>query len=251
MPRYFACFNDTDKYVSITEEDYHHIKNVLRMKIGDEIIVSNERKAFYGIIKDYENDSVIVELQYELRHNSELPIHVTIAQGIPKADKFETVIQKATELGVKELIPVLSERSLIKVDDKNVNKKLERFEKIAKSAAEQSQRIVIPEIKPFMTIKELISYSRKFTKKCVAYEASSDEEYKNLPNIIKELKLDESLLIFIGPEGGISDKELSLLKDNGFVVISLGKRILRTETAPLFVMSAIVYEIELRQILTE
>lgn len=251
MPRYFAYFNENDKYVAITGNDCHHIKNVLRMKSGDDLIISNETKAFYGIIKSIEPEKVVVELQYELKQNSELPIYVAIAQGMPKADKFETVIQKTTELGVREIIPVLSERSLIKVDAKSGGKKLERFEKIAKSASEQSQRLVIPKVKQFMTLTELIKYSKNFNVKCIAYEASTNEEQSNLPNILQKMKPDDSLLVFIGPEGGIAEKELSLLKENGFIVISLGNRILRTETAPLFVMSAIVYEFELRKPLTE
>ncbi len=246
MQQYFVNFSNNDQYVKITGDDFHHIKNVMRMKIKDTIYVSNGQVVYYAVIKDIDQDNILVELQYEVKNKSELDIQVTIAQGMPKASKFETVIQKATELGVHELIPVLSERSLIKIDNKTEEKKIIRFNKIAKNAAEQSHRIEIPKVENFMKLNELINYSHSFDHKWVAYEASSKNEQYNLYRFIQRIKKDESLLIFIGPEGGISETEMSHLRKHQFEVISLGNRILRTETAPLFVMSAIIYELELK-----
>ncbi|QVK19449.1 16S rRNA (uracil(1498)-N(3))-methyltransferase [Mycoplasmatota bacterium] len=247
MQRYFTQFNIEDKFIEIIGDNYHHIKHVMRMKINDQIYISNGKVVYYGSINEINSDAIIVELQYEVKQESELKIHTTIAQGMPKSGKFETVIQKVTELGGYELIPVLSERSLFKVDKKTEHKKIERFNKIAKSAAEQSHRLMIPKVHSFMSITEMIAFSKNFHYKCVAYEASSKEEQFNLSKRLQNINENEKLLIFIGPEGGLSDKEISLLKENDFQVISLGNRILRTETAPLFVMSAITYELELRR----
>lgn len=246
MKRYFVEFNKGDKIAKIIGEDYHHLKNVLRIKITDELYVSNGEVIYCGLVKEITNEFILIDLLYEVQENRELNVFVTIAQGIPKADKFELVIQKTTELGVKELIPVLSERSVVKIDKKKADNKIKRFEKIAKAASEQSRRLVIPKINNFMTLKELIQYSKSFEYKLVAYEASSDEEKKSFARLFEGLKENDKILFFVGPEGGISDNELELLKANDFRVISLGNRILRSETAPLFIMSVIAYELELR-----
>ncbi len=246
MQQYFVDFNSCEQYVHISGEDYHHIKNVLRMNIDDEIYISNRKIIFLASIKDIKQDVIIAELLHQVQIQRELPIYVSIAQGMPKASKFDTVIQKTTELGVSEIIPVLSERSLIKIDAKTENKKTERFNKIAKSAAEQSHRMIIPEVKSFMTLKELIDYSNFFDYKLVAYEASVDEDKFNFKQTLEKIEQNEKLLILIGPEGGLSETEIKMLKENQFRVISLGLRILRTETAPLFIMSAITYELELK-----
>lgn len=247
MQRYFAQFDIDDKFIEITGDDYHHIKNVMRMKINDQFYISNGKVVYYCSIKEINNDGIIGELLDEVKKKSELKIHVTIAQGMPKAGKFETVIQKVTELGVFDVVPVLSERSLFKVDKKTEHKKIERFNKIAKSAAEQSHRLIIPQIYSFMNVKELIAFSKCYDYKCVAYEASSKEEQYNFSHLLQNIRENEKMLIFIGPEGGLSEKEIALLIENDFQVISLGNRILRTETAPLFVMSSITYELELRR----
>lgn len=246
MQRYFVEFNVGDKFVSMNGDDFHHIKNVMRMKVSDEIFVANGNVVFYAAIKEINIDHIIVELLNEVKETKELKINVTIAQGMPKSDKFETVIQKTTELGVTELIPVLSERSLVKIDSKIAGKKIDRFKKIAKEAAEQSHRVKIPQIRQFMSLKEFIKYSESFNYKLVAYEASSEMDEINFKKNLRAIKENESMVIFIGPEGGISDKELAILKENNFQIVSLGNRILRTETAPLFIMSAITYELELK-----
>ncbi len=246
MQRYFVENTLQDRLIKISGDDFHHIKNVMRMNFGDKIYVANGKSAFFAVIKEINADHIIVELLEEIKENKELKVNVTIAQGMPKFDKFEMVIQKTTELGVTEIIPVLSERSLIKIDTKIERKKLDRYKKIAKEAAEQSHRFKIPKIIAFMSLKEFIKYSESYDYKLVAYEASSDSDETNFKRFIKTIKENEKMVIFIGPEGGISEKELLLLTENDFKVISLGNRILRTETAPLFIMSAITYELELK-----
>ncbi|MDF2699589.1 MAG: rRNA ((1498)-N(3))-methyltransferase [Haloplasmataceae bacterium] len=246
MQRYFVDFNENEKYFKITGDDFHHIKNVMRMKINDEIYVSNQTVVFYAKISDIDADYVLCEILSQVKTNSELPIKISIAQGLPKADKFEFVIQKLTELGVSEIIPVLSERSIIKLDNKKEDKKLTRYNKIAKEAAEQSHRVKIPNITEIMSVKELIKYSENYKYKLFAYEASNETDLIYFKHVLKEIKTNENILVFIGPEGGISEKEVELFKNNEFRVISLGKRILRTETAPLYVASVISYELETR-----
>lgn len=246
MQRYFIPFDANDEIITITGNDFHHIKNVMRMKVGDIFYVSNNETVYYAEIIEFLIDSVRCRLIEEVKDTNELPVRVAIAQGIPKSDKLEFVIQKTTELGVHEIIPVKSERSIVKIDAKKAVKRKERYEKIAKEASEQCHRTKIPQINDFMTIKELIEYSRSFTHCFVAYEASSEADKSRFALLFHELKPTDSVLFYVGPEGGISDQELSSLKDAGFQVISLGNRILRTETAPIMIMSSFVYELEVK-----
>lgn len=246
MQRYFVHFSSMDQDVLITGDDAHHMKHVMRMKIGDAIYLSNGETTYYAQIKAFSDESVRCEKLDELEESRELEVHVAIAQGMPKADKFEWIIQKTTELGVGEIIPVLSERSIIKIDPKKEEKKIDRYQKIAKEASEQSHRTKIPKIEPFMSFKEFLTHAQKFTHKVVAYEATKESEKHQLAKVISELKPKDSLIVFIGPEGGISEGELDTLVSNGFIVISLGNRILRTETAPIFFMSSVVYELEVK-----
>lgn len=230
----------------ITGDDAHHIRNVMRMKVGFAFYVSNNEVVHYAVIKGFTEEGVHCELQYRVKEARELPVRITIAQGMPKGDKFDLIVQKTTELGVHEIIPVLSERSIVKIEPKKVQRKLERYQKIAKEASEQSHRTMIPAIKPFMDLSELIDYSRSFKHRLVAYEASREEDQHQLAKTLSELKPDDSVLVFIGPEGGISERELDRLVDHQFQIISLGNRILRTETAPIFVMASVVYEFEVK-----
>lgn len=246
MQRYFVDFDKNQTNVKITGDDFHHIKNVMRMKVGTPIYLANNHEVFYAVITAITPNEVICELQYEVKANQELPISITLAQGIPKLDKFEWIIQKTTELGVNEIIPVQSERTIVKLDPDKEEKKLARYRKIAKEASEQSHRVRVPEVRQAMSLKELISFSRVYDYKLVAYEASEEHEKHYLATVLDQIQKQQKLLVFIGPEGGISNSELDLLKQNGFQVIGLGERILRTETAPIFFMSSVVYHFEVR-----
>ena len=246
MQRYFLSYDPSDQVIIIEGDDAHHIRNVMRMKVGSTIYVSNNEVVHYAVIKGFTDQGVKCELQYEVKENRELPVNVTIAQGMPKGNKFELIIQKTTELGVSEIIPVLSERSIVKIDPKKEKRKIERYQKIAKEASEQSHRVKIPTITSFMSLEDFILYAESFDYKVVAYEATTEAERHNLYHVIKTLKPNDSLLVFIGPEGGISENELTVLKEHDFQIVSLGQRILRTETAPIFVMSSVVYELEVK-----
>lgn len=245
MQRYFiddqALVGNT---ITIKDENAKHIAAVMRMEIDDEIICVHQESIVYlcKIVAISKNE-VIAQTIKELESESELPIHVTIASGLPKGDKLEYVIQKGTELGAYSFIPLKMERSIVKWDDKKGEKKLIRWQKIAKEAAEQSHRHKIPQIEKPITIKDLIQNSQSFTKKVIAYEDISNNE-NTFKKVIQSVNQGESILIVFGPEGGISKDELAKLMDANFTPCRLGPRVLRTETAPLYALSAISYEKE-------
>ncbi len=228
MQRYFIKDKINSNTVHIAE-DYHHIKNVMRMNFGDNIIVSDQESAHVAEIIGFEDNVVVVELMGELESN-ELPVEITIGIGMMQNKKIDFLIQKLTELGVSSIIPIKMKRSIVKAKDT----KLDRWNKIAKEAAEQSHRLKIPTVHEPMTIKEVgkLKYKNKF----LAYENSN--EHQNITS------LTENAIFIVGPEGGIDSTELEYLVECGYQEITLGKRILRAETAPLFIMSVVGYSIE-------
>lgn len=247
MQRYFVLTGpDTDRFF-IEGEDFHHITRVMRMKMGDHIVcVTDERKSARCKIAEITDELVIANVVKWEDGNTEMPVSVTIASGLPKGDKLEWIIQKGTELGAREFVPFLAARSIVKWDEKKADKKLERWQKIAKEAAEQSYRSVIPNVVSPVNFKVLIEKAKEFDVKLVAYEEEAkDGESAVLAKTLGEMKEGQSLLIVFGPEGGLAAEEVSLLKENGFSVCGLGPRILRTETAPLYFLAAVSYQLEL------
>lgn len=168
-------------------------------------------------------------------------IDITIYQGLPKADKMELIIQKTTEIGVKKIVPVAMERSIVKLNEKDAKKKIERWQKIAEVAAKQSKRDIIPKIQNIIKISDLCNEIKEYDLFLVAYE---NEEKITLKQILKQNKETKKIGVLVGPEGGIDNKEIEKLLQNGAKVVSLGKRILRTETAPITIVSNLVYEFE-------
>ncbi|MFS0861614.1 16S rRNA (uracil(1498)-N(3))-methyltransferase [Fredinandcohnia sp. 179-A 10B2 NHS] len=245
MQRYFVD-ELNDSQAVITGEDVHHITRVMRMNIGDNIICCNNGKIAQCSITEITNDTVFADVVEWVENANELPVKVCIASGLPKGDKLEYVIQKGTELGATEFVPFLGARSIVKWDSKKGQKKVERWNKIAKEAAEQSHRAVIPVIQQPLSLKELIAHSDLYDYKLIAYEEDAKRgEKSNLARVLSELKDGQSLLVIIGPEGGLSEKEVLMLQEEGFLSCSFGPRILRTETAPLYVLSAVSYHFEL------
>jgi 16S rRNA (uracil1498-N3)-methyltransferase len=245
MQRYFIEGKVPDnKIVSITGDDAKHIAKVMRQDVGDEMIVVMEGTAFLARIRSAGFD-VEAELVEGLDANAEMPKRITLACGLPKGDKLELITQKSTELGMHALIPFAAERSIVKWDSSKNDKKTTRLQKIAKEAAEQSHRTHIPEIHKVHTFNQLMETAQTFDAVVVAYE---EEARKDAPNrfadILKSLYDKDSILLVFGPEGGISENEISRLKEAGALFTSLGPRILRTETAPLYALSAISYEYE-------
>ncbi|MED4225828.1 16S rRNA (uracil(1498)-N(3))-methyltransferase [Neobacillus cucumis] len=247
MQRYFVSQKANDATFFIGEEDRHHIVKVMRMQVGDQIIcVDPEGKQAVCRISEITNSSVVADVVQWIDESPELPISITIASGLPKGDKLEWIIQKGTELGAHQFLPFSAARSVVKWDEKKAAKKIERWQKIAKEAAEQSHRTIIPAIINPMTFKDLLKKSQDFDYKLAAYEEESRQgETSVLSSTLNRMKEGETLLIVFGPEGGLAEEEVQQLKDVGFGLCGLGPRILRTETAPLYSLAAISYHFEL------
>lgn len=249
VQRYFVeQFAQIDNEFTIKGDDFYHITRVMRMKEGDTIIcaVSETNKSAVCSISHIHDDHLVAIVQEWLEQTVELPVHVTIASGLPKGDKLEWIIQKGTELGAYSFIPFTAARSIVKWDAKKATKKIERWEKIAKEAAEQSHRNLVPEIQFPVTIKGLIDIGQSYKYKVIAYEEEAKHgEAAMLTKTFQQLQPGDSLLFVFGPEGGLTEAEVSLLGENGFISCGLGPRILRTETAPLYALSAVSYYFEL------
>lgn len=245
MSKFFVKQNQIENNViKVIGEDVNHIANVLRMRKNDEIQLCNQDTGenYLAIITNIFKDCVECEIKEKIEKTTESNVHITLFQGIPKFEKMELIIQKCTEIGVKNIVPVMMERTVVKLDDKVANKKLERWQKIAEIAAKQSMRDCIPNVENMIKIKEIDT--SKFDIVLVAYE---NEEHNMLKTELNKLKItgrEYNIAIVVGPEGGISEKEIDILKEKNAMFVSLGKRILRTETAGLVMVGNIVYELE-------
>lgn len=247
MQRYFVNEVVSDGHFLIRDDDFHHIVRVMRMKIDDQIIcVDPEHKSAICQVVEITESEIVAEVVKWIEGSPELPINVTIVSGLPKGDKLEWIIQKGTELGAHQFIPFISERSVVKWDEKKAEKKVERWQKIAKEAAEQSHRTILPEVMKPMSLKSLLEHSEGFDYKLIAFEEEAKQGEKAiLSKTLAEMNKGKSLMLVFGPEGGLSDKEVVILKEHGFLACGLGPRILRTETAPLYALSAVSYHFEL------
>lgn len=233
-----------DKEIRITGSDVNHIKNVLRMKPGEKIIISNgQGKDFYCIIKEEEGGQITAEILSIRDTDTELSGKIYLFQGVPKKDKMELIIQKAVELGVYEIIPVMTKRTVVKLEDKKKEqKKIERWQAISASAAKQSGRGIIPNVSDTMTFKEALKTAKSMDLKVIPYENA--EDIKKTRDIIKSIHSGQVIGIFIGPEGGFEENEIKEAVEAGILPITLGRRILRTETAGLAVLSMIMLQME-------
>jgi 16S rRNA (uracil1498-N3)-methyltransferase len=248
VQRYFVANNQlTELNFSITGEDVKHISKVMRMSQGDQLICINED----GMIAQCEiahiaNDEVSGNVITLLSEQTELPVKVTVAQGLPKGDKLEVIVQKGTELGAFAFIPFQATRSIVKWDEKKAEKKIERLAKIAKEAAEQSYRNLIPKVSNSLSFKQLVKESENYDIKIVAFEEQAKlGEMKQLAKTLGEAKIGESILLVVGPEGGLTPEEVFTLEQVGFISCAFGPRILRTETAPLYFLGAVSYHFEM------
>lgn len=233
-----------DKTVIIEGSDVNHIKNVLRMKIGEELSVSNGedgREYRCGIVR-IEEERVVCELRFVKEDGVELPSRVYLFQGLPKADKMELIIQKSVELGVYEVIPVETGRSVVKLDAKKAAQKTARWQSIAEAAAKQSRRRIIPKVAAPMRFEQALSFAAAMDVKLIPYELA--EGMERTKQIFSNLGEGKDIAVFIGPEGGFEEKEIAMAKECGIQPITLGKRILRTETAGFTVMAWIMYQLE-------
>ncbi|MBD5450095.1 MAG: 16S rRNA (uracil(1498)-N(3))-methyltransferase [Lachnospiraceae bacterium] len=233
-----------DKRIVIRGRDVNHIKNVLRMKVGEEIAVSNgiDSREYRCGIEEYTEDEVICTLRFIKEDGVELPSKIYLFQGLPKADKMELVIQKAVELGVYEVIPVAAKRCVVKLDDKKAAAKINRWQGIAEAAAKQSKRSVIPAVHDVMSMGEAIAYAKGMDIRLIPYELAGDMGHTKA--MIEAVSAGSSVAVFIGPEGGFEESEILAAVSAGIEPITLGRRILRTETAGLTVLSWLMYQLE-------
>lgn len=247
MPKFFIKTENLkeNEEIWITGSDVNHIKNVLRKKIDDKINICNSdtQKNYECVIKNIEENKIVCKILDEVKSLAESNLNITIFQGLPKSDKMELIIQKATELGVKTIVPVITKRTVIKLKDKDKQNKIDRWRKIAEVAAKQSGRDIIPTIENIINIAD-IKFD-EFDKIFVLYE---NEEKISIKDEIEQLKNDNkeelNIGIVIGPEGGFAESEIEQLRLNQNVsVVTLGKRILRTETVALVVSGILMYEL--------
>ena len=245
MYHFFVSPSDIiDHDIYVRGDDYNHIKNVLRMKPGEVISVSNgtDDNEYRCHIEEYSEDAVHCRLDFIKAADTELPVKVYLFQSLPKGDKMELVIQKAVELGVTEIIPVASSRCVVKLDAKKVKSKTERWNGIAEAAAKQSRRKIIPPVKEVMDFRQALEYAGECDIKLIPYELA--EDFRTTKDMIGSMKRGESVAVFIGPEGGYAEEEIEAAQNAGLKPVTLGHRILRTETAAMVVLSWIVYETE-------
>jgi len=230
--------------INIVGEDVNHIKNVLRLEVGENICICNKdtSKSYMCEIVGVDN-KVECEILEEVLDTTEANTYIHIFQGLPKADKFEYIIEKCTEIGVKEITPVVMKRTIVKLEEKDKVKKLDRWQKIAEVAAKQSKRDCILKVNNVINFQNLFEKIKDYDILLVAYEEEKDITLKKILEKYKDEK-NLKVAILIGPEGGIDEKEIQICKDNKFTLVTLGKRILRTETAPLVISSNILYELE-------
>ena len=232
MQRYFASLLDTE-HVQLTKDDEHHLLHVMRMKKDDEIEAVADNKLYLCKIKSV--NPLDIYIVHELKSDVELPVDVTLLFALTKGDKIDLVVQKATELGVKNIALIQSERSVVKYDNKDIDKKIQRFQKIMKEASEQSHRLMIPEIVGVIDIKNIPS-SLLEDINLLTYE----KEAGSTKSLFESFKNNQNISVMIGPEGGFSESEVNLLISKyNFQLVSLGKRILRTETAAVYALSVL------------
>lgn len=234
------------KKAVVTGEDRNHIKNVLRMKEGEEVslMVPGNGNEYRCAIAGYTGDEVELTLLFVKESNVELPCEIVLYQALPKADKMELIITKAVELGAVRVVPVATKRSVVKLEKDKAAKKIARWNAISEAAAKQSKRAIIPEVSDVMTMEEALADCRLFEAKIIPYELSDPDSMSDTKKIIGDIKPGSKVAIFIGPEGGFTEEEVSLAVDAGFAPVTLGHRILRTETAGLVVLSWLIYLLE-------
>ena len=255
--------------ITIIGEDVNHITNVLRLQRKDELFVCDKENGvtYKTTITELEKEAVICKIIEKIPDTTESNVRVTIFQGLPKADKMEYIIQKTTELGVKDIVPVRMKRCIVKLEGKDETKKIDRWQKIAEVAAKQSGRDRIPKVENIIHIEQLKEQISNFDLFLIAYEEEKENTLKNElsklhSNRIKKevdlfkkmksedrfqyygLKEELTVGVVIGPEGGLDKQEVEILQQNGAKIVTLGKRILRTETAPIAILSNIMYEFD-------
>ena len=231
----------------ITGADYNHIKNVLRMRPGDELSVSNgtdSREYRYGI-EEIREDGIVCRLRFIKEAEVELPVRMTLFQGLPKGEKMEWIVQKCTELGVFSIVPVEMSRCVMKLDEGRKRKKTVRWQSIAEAAAQQSRRGIVPVVHEPVSMAEAVEMAKSMDVRLLPYERA--ENGRGTREIFESIRPGSTVAVFIGPEGGFAPEEVTLAQERaGVQPITLGRRILRTETAGMTVLSWLIYTQEIQ-----
>ncbi|MEE8836287.1 MAG: 16S rRNA (uracil(1498)-N(3))-methyltransferase [Eubacteriales bacterium] len=244
MYRFFVQkYQMNEGQVNITGDDVNHIRHVLRMKPGDTVLISTGDEWEYTCsIERFEEDAVILRVQDASRPGKELASRIYLFQCLPKGDKMETVVQKAVELGAFAVIPVSSSRCVVKLDERRGVQKVNRWNAISEAAAKQSKRLIIPEVKQVMRFKDALKAAQDIDVKLIPYERQ--DGMAGTRRILNAITPGQSVAVMIGPEGGFDDAEVKEAEASGFEPITLGKRILRTETAGMTTLSILMYLLE-------
>lgn len=224
--------------------DVNHIKNVLRMKVGEELSVRSgvDGREYRCAIAELSEETVRCELRFIKEDGVELPSRIYLFQGLPKSDKMELIVQKAVELGAYQVIPVAARRSVVRLDEKKAAAKVDRWQAIAQAAAKQSKRGVIPQVCPVMSWRQALTYAGDIPVKLIPYELADNMDRTR--ELINGLEPGQDIAVFIGPEGGFEEEEIETARAAGAIPVTLGRRILRTETAGMTVLSWLVYRLE-------
>lgn len=231
--------------VRITGADLNHMKNVLRMKLGEAVLISDGTGKDYNCqVETYTEGEGILEILSENEDSRELPSRIWLFQGLPKSDKMEVIIQKAVELGAAGVIPVATRNAVVKLDAKKAESKVRRWQAIAESAAKQSKRSYIPQVGAVMSLKEAFSYieEQKFDLCMIPYELEKGMD--GTKQVLSRLASGQQIAVFIGPEGGFDEEEIRLALEKNVIPVSLGKRILRTETAGPAILALLMMKFE-------
>lgn len=236
--------HESEGLAYITGPDVNHISNVLRMKPGEQFYVTDgERQGKYlCALKSVSAEQVVCDIVQNITDTTELPCEIVLYQGLPKADKMELIIQKAVELGASRIVPVETKRSVVKLDAKKAQAKISRWQGIAEAAAKQSKRDVIPVIGELMSLKEALKEAADFEVSMMPYENAEGMAFTR--SLLESICPGQRVAIFIGPEGGFDDSEVEAALSMGTKPVTLGRRILRTETAGLAILSMLVYVLE-------
>ncbi len=230
--------------IVIRGSDVNHMKNVLRMKPGEEVSVSDGNNCRYlcRITEYMETGEAILTVIQREENDTELPSKIYLFQGLPKQEKMEFIVQKAVELGVYQIIPVALKRCVVKLDEKKARKKVSRWQEISKSAAKQSGRGIVPEVKNVLAGKEALELAAKLDVRLIPYELA--EGMDKTKKLLAAIQPGQSIGIFIGPEGGFEKAEVSEALEKGAEAVTLGRRILRTETAGITTLSVLMFQLE-------
>lgn len=244
MPKFFIKKEDIKgDTIIISGDNQNHIKNVFRFKVGDEIVLCDGQGTDYRVkIQSQMHDYMEAKILDETKTNSEPSVNITLYQGVPKGTKLELIIQKNVELGIGRIVPVMCERTIVKFNSgKDIQKKVERWQKISEEASKQSGRGIIPDVGNPITLKDAVEEARGYDLAIIPYEK---EHCTTLKDVLANNRSIKNICIFIGPEGGFSEQEVELCKENNIIPITLGNRILRTETASIYTTSIIMYELD-------